>query len=155
MSYSKTILLGRVGKEPEFKTTPSGTAIVNFSLATTERYKDQQGNWQDKTEWHNLVAFNRTAEIVRDHVKKGSRIHVEGRNQTRSWEDKNSGKKMYRTDVVVNNLVFLDPKPAGEGDSNGNSQGGHSQANSGNNGRGDGFEEAYANTEVTDEDIPF
>src|ERR1700745_4269245 len=117
-SVNKIILLGNVGKDPEFRATAGGTPVANFSLATTDRTKDQTGNWTDKTEWHNLVAFQRTAEIVRDYVKKGSKLYVEGKIQTRSWDDKNSGEKKYRTEVLVNELVLLSGK--GEGGDGGN-----------------------------------
>src|SRR6202012_401374 len=93
---NKVFLLGNVGKDPEIRATQGGMTIASFTLATADRQKDQQGNWQDKTEWHNLVAFSRTAEIVRDYVKKGTQIFVEGKIQTRSWDDKESGQKRYR-----------------------------------------------------------
>ena len=80
-SVNKVILLGNVGKDPEIRSTPSGVMVANFGLATSDRQKDAQGNWQDRTEWHNLVAFNRTAEIVRDYVKKGSKLYIEGKIQ--------------------------------------------------------------------------
>jgi single-strand DNA-binding protein len=82
---NKALLLGHVGKDPEIRSTAGGTIVASFSLATSDRQKDGQGNWADKTEWHNLVAFNRTAEIVRDYVKKGTQLFVEGKIQTRSW----------------------------------------------------------------------
>jgi single-strand DNA-binding protein len=81
--------------------------IASFSLATAERAKDQSGNWVDTAEWHNLVAFTRTAEIVRDYVKKGSQVYVEGKIQTRSWDDKQSGQKKFRTEILVNDLQLL------------------------------------------------
>ena len=90
-SVNKVILLGNVGKDPEIRSTPSGTIVANLTLATGDRQKDAQGNWQDVTEWHNLVAFTRTAEIIRDYVKKGAKLYVEGKIQTRSWDDKQSG----------------------------------------------------------------
>ena len=92
-SVNKVILLGNVGKDPEIRSTGGGTMVANFTLATSDRQKDAQGNWQDRTEWHNLVAFKRTAEIVRDYVKKGSKLYVEGKIQTRSWDDKETGAK--------------------------------------------------------------
>jgi single-strand DNA-binding protein len=104
---NKVTLLGHLGKDPEIRSTPGGTIIATFSLATSDRRKDQQGEWQDQTEWHNLVAFNRTAEICRDYLSKGSQIHVEGKIQTRSWEDKESGEKKYRTEILVNELIML------------------------------------------------
>src|SRR5215831_16446650 len=114
---NKVILLGNVGKDPEIRSTPSGTTVASFSLATADRQKDQTGNWVDKTEWHNLVAFNRTAEIVRDYVKKGTQLFIEGKIQTRSWDDKESGQKKYRTEILVNELSLLGGR--GEGASSG------------------------------------
>src|ERR1035438_395468 len=101
-SVNKVILLGNVGKDPEIRSTAGGTMVANFSIATTERQKDAQGNWQDKTEWHSLVAFTRTAEIIRDYVKKGTKLYIEGRLQTSSWDDKQSGQKRYKTEIIVN-----------------------------------------------------
>ncbi len=92
-SVNKVILLGNVGKDPEIRSTPGGTMVASFSLATSDRQKDAQGNWQDSTEWHNLVAFKRMAEIVRDYVKKGSKLYIEGKLKTRNWEDKDTKKK--------------------------------------------------------------
>jgi single-strand DNA-binding protein len=104
---NKVQLLGHLGKDPEIRSTPGGTIIATFSLATSDRRKDQNGDWQDQTEWHNLVAFNRTAEICRDYLSKGSQVHVEGKIQTRSWEDKETGERKYRTEILVNELIML------------------------------------------------
>ena len=90
---NKAFLLGNVGKDPEIRSTAGGMIVASFSLATGDRQKDGSGNWTDKTEWHNLVAFNRTAEIVRDYVKKGTQLFIEGKIQTRSWDDKESGSE--------------------------------------------------------------
>src|SRR5215831_10727496 len=106
-SVNKVILLGNVGKDPEIRSTGSGTMVANFTLATSDCQKDAQGNWQDRTEWHNLVAFQRTAEIVRDYVKKGTKLYVEGKIQTRSWDDKESVQKRYRTEIIVNDISLL------------------------------------------------
>jgi single-strand DNA-binding protein len=106
-SVNKVILLGHVGKDPEIRTTNGGTLVANLSLATTDRYKDSQGEWQDRAEWHNLAAYTRAAEILRDYVKKGSKLYVEGKLTTRSWDDKDSGKKLYRTEIVVNDVSLL------------------------------------------------
>ena len=97
-SVNKVTLLGNLGKDPEIKFLPSGQAVANFSIATTDRYKDKAGEWQDRTEWHNVVAYARTAEIVRDYVKKGTQLFIEGKIQTRAWDDKESGQKKYRRD---------------------------------------------------------
>ena len=96
-SVNKVTLLGNVGKDPEIRSSASGIMVANLTLATSDNQKDAQGNWQEHTEWHNLVAFKRTAEIVRDYVKKGSKLYIEGKITTRSWDDKESGQKRYKT----------------------------------------------------------
>src|SRR5580704_2621313 len=114
-SVNKVILIGNLGKDPEVKYTPSGMAVARFTIATNERFKDKEGNWQDKTEWHNLVAFQRTAEIAAEYLKKGRTVYIEGRLQTSSWDDKESGQKKYRTEIIVNDLVLLGGRETGEG----------------------------------------
>ncbi|HEY4047458.1 MAG TPA: single-stranded DNA-binding protein [Acidobacteriaceae bacterium] len=149
-SVNKVILLGNVGKEPEVKFLPSGSAVANLTLATSERFKDKAGEWQDRTEWHNLTAYQRLAEIIRDYVKKGSKLYVEGRIQTRSWDDQASGQKKYRTEIIVNDLVLLSGR--GEGDS----AGGYSRSNTSSfDQRPPAAAEEFAGTEITDDDIPF
>jgi len=150
---NKVFLLGNVGKDPEFRTTPGGMNVATFSLATADRAKDPEGNWTDRTEWHNLVAFQRTAEIVRDYVKKGSQLFVEGKIQTRSWEDKETKVKKYRTEILVNELSLL----GGRGGDGGSSSGGYSRSSSSASSGsavsvpvGD-----YADQQITDDDIPF
>ena len=106
-TVNKVLLLGNVGKDPEIASTNGGTLVAKLSLATSERFKDKQGEWQERTEWHNLVAYARGAEILRDYVYKGSKLFVEGRLTTRSWEDKESGKKIYRTEIVVGDISLL------------------------------------------------
>ncbi len=152
---NKVFLLGRLGKDPEMRSTQGGMTIASFTLATSDRAKDPQGNWQDKTEWHNLVAFQRTAEIVRDYCKKGSQIFVEGKIQTRSWEDKESGQKKYRTEVLVNDLSLLDSKGSGGGVEGGS---GYSKSSTASYGSGSASPAAapdYADQGITDDDIPF
>lgn len=112
-SVNKVILLGNLGKDAEVKALQSGTAVANFSLATTERYKDTRGEWQDKTESHNLVAYGRTAEIIRDYTEKGSKLYIEGKLSTRSWDDKDTGKTIYRTEIVVIDVGLLSNKNGG------------------------------------------
>lgn len=162
---NKVILLGNVGKDPEMRATQGGTVVANFTLATADRQKDQTGNWVDKTEWHNLIAFGRTAEIVRDYVKKGSQLYIEGKIQTRSWDDKESGQKKYRTEIIVNDMSLLGGRAGGEGGgggqySGGRSSGGYSQAGGGNYGNTASFDQRapqndFANEGITDDDIPF
>lgn len=150
-SVNKVILIGNLGKDPEVKYTPSGTPVAKFSLATNERYKDKAGEWQDRTEWHNIVAWQRLAEIVGEYVKKGSKVYIEGRLQTSSWEDKQSGEKKYRTEVIAQDLVLLSGR--GEGGDSGESRASRSAA-AGFDQRTPQHDEAKS-AEITDEDIPF
>ena len=111
---NRVFLLGSVGREVESKSMPDGTPIAKFSLATNERYKNRAGDWVDKTEWTDIVAWAGLAEICGKFVKKGSRICVEGKLSTSSWDDKDTGKKRYRTEVVASEVVLLD-KPSSSG----------------------------------------
>ncbi len=148
-SVNKATLIGNVGKDPEIKVASNGNAVATFSLATSDRTKDQTGTWTDRTEWHNLVAFQRLAEIVRDYVKKGSKLYVEGRIQTRSWDDKDN-QKHYKTEIVVNDLVLLSGR--GDGESGGSSRSGVSSYDQRQPAQTD---ELVQSTEITDDDIPF
>jgi single-strand DNA-binding protein len=107
-NLNKAMLIGRLGSDPEMRNTGSAS-VVNISLATTETYKDAQGNKQEKTEWHNLVFWERNAEIVEKYCKKGSQLFVEGSLQTREWNDKD-GNKRYTTEIRVRNFQMLDSK---------------------------------------------
>src|ERR1700740_3127542 len=131
-SVNKVILIGNLGKDPEVKYTPSGTPVAKIALATNERYKDKDGQWQDRTEWHNVVLWQRLAEIAGEYLKKGGKVYIEGRLQTRSWEDKQTNQKRYMTEVVASDLVLLGGR--GEGSSSGDG-GGYSRgaAAGGNN----------------------
>jgi single-strand DNA-binding protein len=111
-TVNKVMLIGRLGRDPEMRYTASGTAVVNFSMATNHFTKDQDGNNSDQTEWHNIVAFGRTAEVAGEYLTKGRLVYIEGRLQTRSWDDQN-GQKKYKTEVVCSNLQLLGSK--GEG----------------------------------------
>ncbi len=149
---NKVLLLGNVGKDPEIRATAGGMTVASFTLATADRAKDAQGNWADKTEWHNLVAFQKTAEIVRDYVKKGTQVFIEGKIQTRSWDDKESGQKKYRTEIIVNDLTLLGSKSGG-GESSGS---GYSKSNTASyDQRAPVSAPDYADTGITDDDIPF
>lgn len=152
-SVNKVILIGNLGKDPEVKYTPSGTAVAKFSLATNERYKDKAGAWQDRTEWHNIVAWQRLAEIVGEYVKKGSKLYIEGRLQTSSWDDKESGQKKYRTEVVANDLVLLSGR--GETGDHDAARGRGAAAASSSNDFDQRSPEPEHSPQITDEDIPF
>ena len=109
MSVNKVILIGRLGKDPETRYMTSGEAVTNATLATSENWKDKSGEKQEKTEWHNLVFYRRLAEIAGEYLKKGSQIFVEGKLQTRKWQDK-EGKDRYTTEIVVNEMTMLGGK---------------------------------------------
>jgi single-strand DNA-binding protein len=108
---NKVMLIGHLGKDPELKYTPGGTAVATFSLATNEGYKDKDGNWQERPEWHRLVVWNKQAETAAEYLKKGQQVYVEGRLQTRTWEK--DGQKHYTTEIVVQNFQMLGRKSEG------------------------------------------
>jgi single-strand DNA-binding protein len=112
MSVNKVILLGRLGKDPETRYMPNGEAVTNATLATSENWKDKSGVKQEKTEWHNLVFYRRLAEVAGEYLKKGSMVYVEGKLQTRKWQDK-EGKDRYTTDIIVNEMTMLGDKKSG------------------------------------------
>ena len=142
-SVNKVILVGNVGKDPEVRYSQSGTPVANFSLATNERFKDRNDEWQERTEWHSIVAWQRLAEIVGEYVAKGSKVYVEGKLETTSWEDRQSGERKYRTQVVARDLVLLD--------SRGNVSNGHAATDYGPS----ETEAAPSEPSETLEDIPF
>ena len=108
-SLNKAMLIGRLGQDPEVRYTQSNTAVANFSLATNERYKDRNGEFQEKTEWHRIVAWGRTAEICQEYLRKGSLVYIEGPIQTREWEDK-EGQKRYTTEIKTRTMQMLDSR---------------------------------------------
>ncbi|MCP4712739.1 MAG: single-stranded DNA-binding protein [Planctomycetes bacterium] len=103
---NKAILIGNLGKDPELRYTPGGQAVASFSLATGEKWRDKDGNMQDRTEWHNIVVWGRMAENAKEYLAKGRPVYIEGRIQTRSWDDKD-GNKRYTTEIVAQRLQFL------------------------------------------------
>ena len=107
-SLNKVMLIGNLGKDPELKYTSAGVAVATFSMATSESWKDADGNKQEKTEWHNIVVWRKLAEIVGEYLKKGSKIYIEGKLQTRSYEK--DGIKKYITEIVAHEMVMLDGK---------------------------------------------
>ncbi len=110
-SLNKVILIGNLGKDPELKYTPSNQAVCTFSLATTEKWTDKQGQKQESTEWHNIVVWGKTAELANQYLKKGRSVYIEGKIQTRSWEDRD-GVKKYRTEIIVTQMQFLGSAPS-------------------------------------------
>ncbi len=107
-SLNKVMLIGNLGKDPEMRYTPAGVPVASFSMATSESWRDQDGNTQERTEWHNIVAWRKLAEICAEYLKKGKKVYIEGRIQTRSYDDKNTGQKRYITEIVADNMIMLD-----------------------------------------------
>ena len=112
---NRVILIGRLGKDPEIRSTPNGTTVAKFTLATDERFTDKSGEKQERTEWHNIVAWGKLAEICGKYLRKGKLIYIEGAIRTDSWDDKETGVKKYRTEIIANQMQMLDRK----GDENG------------------------------------
>lgn len=151
---NKVILVGNLGKDPDVRYMPSGSAVTNVTIATSESWKDKQsGEKQERTEWHNVVFFNRLGEIAGEYLKKGSKVYVEGSLRTRKWQDKNSGQDRYTTEIVASEMQMLDSKGGGGGGYGGQSQnqGGGAPSNQGSvpsQGGSQGFDDF-------DDDIPF
>ena len=147
---NKVILVGNLGKDPELKYTPSGQSVTNFTVATSRSYKDKSGEWKEETEWHNVKAWGKTGESVAQYLSKGRQVYVEGRIQTRTWED-NDGKKRYFTDIVADNIVLLGGR--GEGGSAGAPRS-SSEARSSTPAAEDDLNQSQP-ADITDDDIPF
>lgn len=160
---NKVFLLGNLGRDPEVRSTPSGQSVANFSLATSRKWRDREGNRQEQTEWHHIIVWGRQAEIAGQYLKKGKQIFVEGRLQTSSWDDRNSGEKRYRTEIVCDNFQMLGGAPSGGGGGGDYGGGGGGGGNYGGGGGGpqpggdDGSEGGgnYGGGEPDDDDIPF
>ena len=160
---NKVILIGNLGRDPEVRTTPSGQPVATFSLATNRRWKDREGGRREETEWHNVVCWARLAEIAGQYLTKGRQIFVEGRIQTRSWDDQQSGEKKYRTEIICENFQMLGGR-GGDFDSGGDYGGGGGASHGGGGGGGSyggggggGGEQGGGGggSEPDDDDIPF
>jgi single-strand DNA-binding protein len=155
MYINKAFVYGNLTRDPELKALPSGSQVVNFGLATNRTYKDKNGQKQEATEFHNIVAFGRSAELIAQYMKKGRALFVEGRIQTRSWDDKESGKKNYRTEIVAENFQFGDGGGA-KGGTGGNVGSKAADVSPAEGGSASGGEEIqYPDEEINPEDIPF
>ena len=149
MYLNKVFLYGNLTRDPELKALPSGQQVASFGIATNRTYKDKSGQKQEATEFHNIVAFGRTAEVIAQYMKKGRPLFIEGRIQTRSWEGKEDGKKQYRTEIIVDNFQFgADGGRGGSGASQGPS---HEEQPV----QKDSDEIKYPDEEINPEDIPF
>ena len=154
-SVNKVILIGNLGKDPEVKFTPQGTPVAKITLATNERFKDKSGEWQDRTEWHNVVLWQRLAEIAGEYLKKGGKVYIEGRLQTRSWEDKQTNQKRYMTEVVASDLVLLGGRGEGAGEGSGFSRGAAAGGNNFDQRTPEPEPASATSSPISDEDIPF
>ena len=157
-SVNKVILIGNLGRDPEVRYTPNGNAICNVTLATSRNWKDKtSGEKMEETEWHRVVFYDRLAEIAGEYLKKGGKVYIEGRLQTRSWEDKQTNQKKYMTEVVASDLVLLGGRGEGSGESGGYSRG----ATAGGNNfdqrtpEHEAVPAAAGSSPISDEDIPF
>lgn len=119
---NKVILVGRLGQDPEVRYMPNGNAVANISVATSESWKDQQGQQQERTEWHRVVMFRRLAEITGEYLRKGSQVYLEGKLQTRKWQDQN-GQDRYSTEIVADQMQMLDSRSGGQQGGMGQSMG--------------------------------
>jgi len=143
-SINKVILIGRLGKDPEVRSIPSGATLVRFSIATDERFTDKSGAKQERTEWHNIVAWDKLGEICGQYLKKGKLVYIEGSLRTESWDDKESGQKRYKTEIVAQRMQMLDKRGDDDGGSSNYSQGSKKSSNS-----------AVMDGGPDDDDVPF
>ena len=156
MSVNKAILVGRLGRDPEVRYTSAGQAVCNFSLATDETFKDRNGERQKRTEWHRVVLWGKLAEIAQKYLKKGQLVFIEGRIQTRQWDDKSSGQKRNATDIVANEMRMLTSRADSAGAA-GPSSGTSDEFSQGGGGSMEMKESRrrVRDREISDEDIPF
>lgn len=150
MNINQVTIVGRLTRDPEKKALPNGTSVVNASVATSRTWKDKSDQKQEEVEYHNIVAFAKTADIMAQYLKKGQLVGIIGRLQTRTWDDKDSGKKMYRTEIVVDQMQ-MGPKAGNAGGDT------RSQADKDfdNYGKDDPVEEGGEEKPVNPDDIPF
>ncbi len=152
-SVNKVILIGRLGKDPEIKYTPSGAPVVKFSLATDEVFKDRAGEQQRRTEWHNIVAWNKLAEICGEYLSKGRQVYIEGSIRSRQWEDQ-SGNKRTAYDIVARDMKMLDSRGSAERSSAPVNAAASAPVSPGM-GEQESSPEPPSSPEITDDDIPF
>lgn len=151
---NKVILIGNLGRDPEVRSTPSGQPVANFTLATSRRWRDKNGQKQEQTEWHTVVCWGKQAEIAGQYLTKGKQIYVEGRLQTRSWDDRNTGEKRYKTEVICENFQMLGQR-GGDFDSQGMGGGYGASSSQPSGGGGASYDEGGYGGEPEEDDIPF
>lgn len=145
---NKVILVGRLGKDPEIRSTPGGQSVAKFTIATDEKFTDRAGEKQERTEWHNIVAWGKLGEICGQYLKKGKLVYIEGSIRTDSWDDKESGQKKYRTEIVARDMKMLDRR--GDEGGGGYGGGGYQSRGAGKSAPGGGGEMME-----DDEEVPF
>ena len=155
MYLNKVFLYGNLTRDPEVRALPSGQQVASFALATNRTYTDKNGAKQEATEFHNVVAFGRQAEVLAQYMKKGRPIFVEGRIQTRSWDDKTSGEKKYRTEIVIDSFQFGPSAPGGPSGASGSRSENSAGAPKGGAGKKADDEVQYPEETVSADDIPF
>lgn len=152
---NKVILVGRLGRDPEIRSTPQGTSVAKFTVATDEKFNDREGNRQERTEWHNVVAWGKLGEICGQYLRKGKLVYIEGSIRTDSWDDKESGQKKYRTEIIARDMKMLDRR----GDEGGGGGGGGYERSGGGYGqsqsRGSGKSAPSPDMIEDDEEVPF
>ena len=159
-SVNKVILVGNLGRDPETRYMPDGGAVTNFSIATTDSWKDKAGEKQEKTEWHRISTFQRLAEIAGEYLKKGSQVYIEGRLQTRKWTDKD-GVEKFTTEIIADKMQMLGSRQGMGSDAGGGSSGGGDYARSSSSGAGSGASKptaakgGVAKFDDFEDDIPF
>ena len=134
-SVNKVILIGNLGADPDVRTTPQGAMVATLSIATSESFTNREGQRQDRTEWHRVVLWNKLAELAQRYLAKGRKVYIEGRLHTRSWDDQQSGQKKYTTEIIANNMTFID---SGGRDGDRAPQGGHDEGGGQYGGAGGG-----------------
>ena len=165
MSLNKCMIIGNLGRDPEMRYTPSGQAVTQFSVATNRNFRDQQGEWQSETEWFRVVVWGDQGERVAEYLRKGHKVYVEGRLQTRQWEDQ-SGNKRYTTELIANRVQSLErrdregdppfPGDAPGGSSAGSGSGGASSGSAGGSGSSSGSSSSGPTASAEDyDDLPF
>ncbi|HYH05965.1 MAG TPA: single-stranded DNA-binding protein [Thermoanaerobaculia bacterium] len=150
---NKVILVGRLGKDPEIRSTPQGSTVAKFTVATDEKFTDRSGEKQERTEWHNIAAWGKLGEICGQYLRKGKLVYIEGSIRTESWDDKESGQKKYRTEIVASTMKMLDRRGDEGGGGGGSYGGGGGYSQSRSTGGGGGGKSTDVIDE--DEDVPF
>jgi len=151
---NKVILIGNLGRDPEVRSTTSGQPVASFTLATSRRWRDKAGQKQEQTDWHNIVVWGKQAEIAGQYLTKGKQVYIEGRLQTRSWDDRQSGEKKYRTEIVCDTFQMLGSRGSDFETDRDRERGGDRASTSGGGG-GPAYDEGGYGGEPEDDDIPF